>query len=291
MDKLRAMQTFMKIAEESSLTAAAHALRTSLPTVVRTLSCLEAHLQTRLVQRTTRRLSLTEEGRRYLAHCRAILAEIEEVESTLVDREREPCGGITVTAPVLLGQMLVAPAVQRFVQQHPQVRCRLLLVDRLVDLVDEQIDVAVRIDRLADSTLIGHPISTVRRVVVASPALLKRQGMPRHPRDLLKRNCVSAGRPWLFREGTREFSMQFEGNLEFNIGGPAIDACVAGLGYGMFLSYQVAQPVRRRQLKIVLEDFEREPLPVCIVYPHARLLPQRTRVFIEWMRRELKGVL
>ncbi len=291
MDKLRAMQTFVRIVDEGSLTAAAQALNTSLPSVVRTLASLESHLQARLLQRTTRRLSLTDEGRRYLEHCRAILGEIDDIEASLADQDQEPRGTITITAPVLLGQMVVAPAVRYFVQRHPQVRCNLLLLDRVVNLVEEQVDVAVRIDHLADSCLVGHSISTIRRVVVASPAFLRRYGTPRHPKDLQQANCVMAGRPWLFREGTREFTLQVSGNLDFNIGAPAIDACVEGLGFGMFLSYQVAPQVRRRQLRIVLEDYERAPMPLSIVYPHARLLPRRTRVFIEWMKSELKARL
>jgi len=287
MDKLRAMQTFVRIVDEGSLTGAAHVLNTSVPSVVRMLASLETHLQARLLQRTTRRLSLTDEGRRYLAHCRAILGEIDDIEASLADQQTEPCGAITVTSPVLLGQMVVAPATRRFVQQYPQVRCKLLLLDRVVNLVEEQVDIALRIDHLADSSLVGHSVSMIRRVVVASPDFLHRHGMPSHPKELQQANCVSAGRPWLFREGEREFSLQVSGNLDFNIGAPAIDACVAGMGFGMFLSYQVAPQVHSKQLCIVLQAFERAPMPLSIVYPHARLLPRRMRLFIEWMKSEL----
>lgn len=287
MDKLRAMQTFVRIVDEGSLTAAAQALDTSAPSVVRTLASLEAHLRTRLLHRTTRHLSLTGEGQRYLARCRSILAEVDDLETSLADQAPEPRGTLTVTAPVLLGQMIVAPALGRFVQAHRHVRCRLLLLDRLVNLVEEQVDVAIRIDDLADSSLIGHRVGAVRRVVVASPACLRRVGTPAHPRDLLKLDCVSGGRPWLFREGDRDFSLTVEGSLEFNMGAPAIEACGEGLGFGMFLSYQVAPMVRRRRLRIVLEPYERPPMLLSIVYPNARLLPRRTRVFVDWMKTEL----
>ena len=286
-DKLRAMQAFVSIVDEGSLTAAARALNVSLPSVVRQLAGLEAHLHTRLLNRTTRSLKLTEEGREYLERCRAALAAIEEAEAALRAGESEFCGSLTITAPVLLGQMKVAPALRRFVQRYEKVRCRLLLLDRRVNLVEEQVDVGIRIDYLADSTLVCRPVGSVRRGVVASPAYLRRHGEPRRPHDLLSANCILAGRPWLFREGVRDFSLQLHGNLDFNIGAPAIEACVEGMGFGMFLSYQVEAQVAQGQLQVVLQAFERAPMPLCVVYPQARLLPQRTRVLIEWMRREL----
>jgi DNA-binding transcriptional LysR family regulator len=133
-------------------------------------------------------------------------------------------------------------------------------------------------------------VGSVRRVVVASPAYLRRHGVPRHPRELLRANCVSAGRPWLFQEAGRDLSMQLSGNLEFNIGAPAIEACAEGVGLGMFLSYQVAPLVAQGHLRIVLEAFERPPMPLSIVYPQARQLPRRTRLFIDWMKLELAAV-
>lgn len=289
-DKLRAMQTFVCIADEGSLTAAAYALNVSLPSVVRQLAALEAHLRARLFNRTTRSMSLTEEGRIYLERCRAVLTDVADAEAALGAGETEPCGALVITAPVLLGQMKVAAAVRRFAQRYEKVRCRLLLLDRIVNLVEEQVDVGIRIDQLADSTLISCPVASVRRVVVASPAYLDRHGTPEHPLDLRRANCLSAGRPWLFREGGRDLSLQLSGNLEFNIGAPAIEACLEGLGLGMFLSYQVAPYVAEGRLRIVLEAFERPPMPLSIVYPQARLLPRRTRAFIDWMKLELSNV-
>lgn len=289
-DKLRAMQTFVCIADEGSLTGAAHALNVSLPSVVRQLAALEAHLRTRLFNRTTRSLNLTEEGRVYLERCRSVLADIADAEAALDAGDGEPYGTLVATAPVLLGQMVVAPALRRFTQRYDKVRGKLLLLDRIVNLVEEQVDVAIRIDQLADSTLISCPVGSVRRVVVASPAYLRRHGVPRHPRELLRANCVSAGRPWLFQEAGRDLSMQLSGNLEFNIGAPAIEACAEGLGLGMFLSYQVAPLVAQGHLRIVLEAFERPPMPLSIVYPQARQLPRRTRLFIDWMKLELAAV-
>ena len=295
MDKLKAMLTFTRIAEAGSLTAAARALDSSLPAVVRSLAALEAHLGVRLLNRSTRRISLTEEGRHYLEDCRQVLSAVEEAESALTAEAAEPSGQLTITAPVLFGQMHVAPAVTRFVQRHEKVRCSLQLHDRVVNLLEEGIDVGIRIGKLDDSNLVAQQVGMMRRVVVASPAFLRRHGVPKHPRELLDYNClrfIAIGRGtsvWTFYEKGKPFVVPVTGNLDFNQAAPAVQACVDGLGFGMFLGYQPAPFIRAKRLKIVLEQFEPPPRPVSVVYPHARLLPARTRVFIEAMKRELRG--
>lgn len=292
MDKLRAMQTFVGIADAGSLTAAAEALGSSLPAVVRLLAALEADLNVRLFNRSTRRIALTAEGRRYLDTCRQVLAAVEEGENALTAQAAEPSGTLTITAPVLFGQMHVAPAVTRFVQRYPKVRCSVQLHDRVVNLLEEGIDAGVRIGPLDDSTLVAQQIGSLRRVIVASPAFLRRHGTPKHPRDLLEFNCVrfhtGPMRGWTFYENGKPFVVPVTGNLDFNQAAPAVAACAAGLGFGNFLSYQPAPHVRDKQLRVVLQDFEPLPRPISVVYPHARLLPARTRVFIEWMKQEFR---
>jgi len=291
MDKFRAMQVFAAIADQGSLTAAAAALGSSLPAVVRTLAAYEAELGVRLFNRTTRRISLTEEGREHLANCRDLLERVAASELALTRGVAEPAGHLTLTAPVLFGQMHVAPSVTRFVQAHPRMRCSLVLLDRVVNLLEEGMDLGIRIGRLEDSSLVAQPLGRIRRVVVATPAWLRRNGTPRHPRDLLKANCIRmlAGPPtWGdFQENGRSFRVPVTGNLEFNHVWPAVQACAAGAGIGMFFSYQVAPYLEARQLKVVLERFELPPRPISIVYPHARLLPARTRAFIDWVRADI----
>ncbi|MCF8177470.1 MAG: LysR family transcriptional regulator [Sulfuritalea sp.] len=291
MDRLRAMQTFVAIADAGSLTSAARVLGASLPAVVRTLAALEAHLGVRLFNRTTRRLSLTTEGRSHIASCRQLLAGIDEAEAALRRENTEPAGALTITAPVLFGQMYIAPLVTRFVQRYPKVTCRLLLLDRLVDLVDEGIDVGIRIGELADSSLVARTLGEISRIVVASPDYLNQRGIPKHPRDLLDANCVrfiGATAPWwTFLDGKRKFTLSVTGNLEFNHAAPAVEACAAGLGFGMFISYQAAPYLADGRLVRVLENFEPSPRSISVVYPHARLLPTRTRVFVDWIRKEL----
>ncbi|WP_150562164.1 LysR family transcriptional regulator [Pandoraea cepalis] len=294
MDKLRAMQTFVAIVDQGSLSAAARALDSSLPAVVRTLAALETSLDVRLLNRTTRRIALTEEGRTYLDTCRQILSELQEAEARLAARHEAPSGTLVVTAPVLFGQLHVAPALYRFLRAYPAVKCRLLLNDRVVNLWEEGIDVGIRISPLDDSTLVAQSLGAIRRVVVASPACLAEQGEVTHPHDLAGKNCIRSHGggfgQWRFWEGGREFVVPVDGNLEVSHGLTAIDACLGGMGYGCFLSYQVAAPMADGRLVRVLKDYEGPARPVNIVYPHARLLPSRTRVFVEWMKRELRDV-
>lgn len=291
MDKLRAMQAFIHIAEEGSLTAAARVMSSSLPAMVRTLAALEADLGVRLFNRTTRRISLTEEGRRHLQSCKMLLSNLQDAEAALTKEAGEPAGHLSITAPMLFGQMHVAPAVTRFVQHYPQMRCSVMLVDRVVNLLEEGIDVGIRIGSLEDSTLVAQSVGSIRRMVVASPAHLRRHGTPQHPNELLKANCVCVTDHVLgwgpFNDHGKQLRLAVSGNLEFNQNAPAIEACIAGVGFGVFMSYQVAPFLKSKQLRVVLADFEPPPLPLSLVYPHARLLPKRSRVFIEWMKNEL----
>ncbi|MBS0429196.1 MAG: LysR family transcriptional regulator [Proteobacteria bacterium] len=295
MDRLKAMHTFVQIADHGSLTRAADAMGSSLPAVVRSLAALEAHLGARLFQRTTRRIALTDEGRRYLASAREVLLAADAADRALSDEARELAGHLTVTAPVLFGHMYVAPAIVRFMQQHPQIRCTVLLHDRSVNLLEEGIDVGIRISPLEDSSLVAQRLGTIRRVVVASPAWLRARGAaPEHPRELAHETVVQ-GRVdgpshWTFHEGGKAFNVPVTSRLAFNHLAPAIEACADGMGLGMFFSYQVQGHVADGRLQKMLEDFEPPPRPVSVIYPHARLLPARTRAFVDWMRREFSGL-
>jgi DNA-binding transcriptional LysR family regulator len=293
MDKLKAMQTFVQIADAGSLSAAARAQGGSLPAVVRTLALYEAHLGVRLFNRSTRRISLTPDGRQHLASCRQLLGAVAEAEAALREGATQPTGTLTVTAPVLFGQLHVAPAVTRFVQQHPQLQCRVVLLDRVVNLLEEGFDMGLRIGHLDDSSLVARALGEVRRPVVASPAYLARVGQPQHPRDLQQANCIHRidGRnAWgPFQEHGRLFDVEVSGQLAFNHNAPAVAACVLGGGFGQFFSYQVAAELQRGELVEVLQDFQGPPTHVQVVYPHARLLPVRARLFIDWMRQELAG--
>ena len=290
-DKLKAMQTFVRIADHGSLTAAARALDASLPSVVRSLAALERALQVRLFNRTTRRVVLTDEGRQYLDACRQALAAVDEADRVAGAGAHAASGRLTITAPVLFGQLHVAPAVTRFVQRHPRVQVDLVLLDRVANLLEEDFDAGIRIGALPDSSLVARELGSVRRLLVASSGYLRRHGRPAHPRDLQRFNCLrrTDASHWTFYEDNGAFTVAVSGNLRFNHVAPTIDACVAGIGFGIFMSYQVGALVRQGKLKTVLEAFEPPPQPIHLVVPQVRLMTTRARLFVDAMVRELRG--
>lgn len=293
MDKLTAMQTFVTIVDAGSLTQAAGRLGKALPTVVRSLASLERALGVPLLRRTTRRMSLTEEGRLYVERCRRILADVAETEQALTHQQSEPRGELRVTAPVLYGQRKVMPAVIGFLREHERVTVDLVLLDRVVNLVEEGIDVGIRIASLADSSVIATRVGEVRSVVVASRSLLRRVGVPKHPRDLERGPHVGfhreGGSPsaWSFEADGGTVSVPIRGRLSCNQGAAALEACAAGLGFGRFLSYQVEPFVADGRLRIVLSRFEPPPIPIHVVFAHARLMSPRVRAFVDWMKERL----
>jgi DNA-binding transcriptional LysR family regulator len=275
-DKLRAMKSFVRIVEKGSLTGAAADLGVSLPSMVRTLAALERELGVTLLNRTTRRINLTDDGRRYLEYCRPILDHVQEAEAALHARRTVPHGTMAVTASVAFGQDYVAPVVNEFLRLYSGVTVDLLLVNRVVNLVEEGFDAAVRIGHLRDSSLVAIPLTSVRRVVCASPAYLRDHGLPRHPEDLRAHRCVrftglAPHAEWPFRVKSRRLAVSTTDVLVCNEAGVAIEACAMGLGLGSFLSYMVAPLRRSGALQYVLEDFEIEPLPVQFVHPHSRI--------------------
>jgi DNA-binding transcriptional LysR family regulator len=274
MDKLRAMQTFVRIVDRGSLTAAADALESSLPSVVRTLAALEAELDVRLLNRTTRRIALTDEGREYYERCKRVLAEVDEAEAALSARRAAPKGRLRVTAPVMFGRLHVAPVATEFIAKHAAVQLDLVLLDRVVDLLEEGIDVAVRIAALPDSSLVAQPVGETRRVHCASPDYLRRAGTPKSPAELARHRCVNFS----------GLGSDKESNLVLTTNqiDVALDACLAGIGIGQFLCYQVQGLLDAGKLERVLAAFEPAPLPIHVIYPHARLLSSNVRAFVDW---------
>ncbi len=292
MNKFAAMHTFVRIVDEGSLTAAADSLGKALPTVVRSLAVLEESLGVRLLQRTTRRMALTEEGRIYLERCRRILADVAEAEEAISEQQAEPRGELRVTAPVRFGELHVAPAVVGFLEAHSKVKVELLLLDRVVDLIQEGIDIAIRIASPADSTLVVTRVGEVRQVVCASPELLDRVGEPRHPSELARQPVIyfqgaTPAPQWSFSEEGRPFGVPIDAAFACNHAAASVDACAAGLGFGRFLSYQVESLIAQGRLRRVLSDFELPPIPVQVVFAHARLMSPRIRAFVDWMKEAL----
>ena len=292
MDKLVAMQVFVQIVDHGSLTGAAQHLDRSLPTIVRTLANLETTLGAQLIRRTTRTMSVTPEGQRYLRHCRQILADVAEAENGLRDDGGELQGEVRMTAPVLFGTRYVVPAISKFLIEHPQIHVDLLLADNISDIVDEGIDLALRIGVLPDSAMVATPLGEMRRVVCASPGLIE-QYQVAHPRDLSQVPCIrfrreSTGSTWHFQTDGRELSVQVSGPLTCNQTAAAADACADGIGFGQFLAYQVEPYIRAGALVITLDNFERAPLAVSLIRSGGRSLAPRLRVLSDWLKQALK---
>lgn len=286
MDKLRAMAAFVRIVDAGSLTAAADTLDVSQPSMVRMLAALEEAVGVRLLHRTTRRMALTDEGREYYERCKLVLAAVDEAEASLTARRAEPRGRLSITSSVTFGRALLAPLVIDFMAAHPRLRVELVLLDRVIDLVEEGVDVAVRLAHLPDSSLVAVPVGQTRRIVLGSRALIRR-----HPlagtASLQAAPCVS----FLGLVSPREWPLASDGALArvpvntvfaTNQIDAAIVACRRGLGYGQFFDYQVQDALRSGTLKPVLEPHWPAPTPIHVVYPQARLLSGNVRSFVDF---------
>ena len=287
MDRLEAMSILLAVVDAGSLSGAARRLGMPLPTVSRKVAELEAHLRARLLHRTTRQLSLTEAGAAYVAACRRILDEVGEAERIATGEYGAPKGELAVTAPIVFGRLHIVPVVAEFLAQYPEIRIKLLLTDRVVHLMEEQIDVALRIGELPDSTLMASRIGTVCPVVCASPAYLAQRGVPAGPEALAAHDCIGfdvleSRRAWVFGDGKSTVSVPVIPRLEVNTAEAAIAAATLGVGLIRVLSYQVAEAVGNGALDVILQDHEPAPLPVSLVHKGQTPLPRKLRVFLDF---------
>lgn len=259
----------------------------------RKLSELEKHLGTRLLNRSTRRLTLTDAGQSYLAACRRILDEVSEAERIAAGEYSSPTGELVITAPVVFGRLHVLPVITGFLAVYPQVNVRLTLSDRITQLVEEHIDLAVRIGELPDSAMVAIRVGSIRRIVCASPAYLAMHGTPEKPPDLAGHNCITfeglaAPATWSFGAGKMETTVAVRSRLQVNTAEAAIDAAIAGLGLTKVLSYQADAAVRAGALRVVLEPFEPPPWPVSLVHAGQGRLPVKLRAFLDFAAPRLK---
>lgn len=296
MDRFEAMSTLLAVVEAGSLSAASRRLRTPLATVSRRLSELEAHLKTRLLNRSSRRLTLTDAGAAYIAACRRILDQIEEAEHVASGEYRSPTGELAVTASMLLGRRHVVPVAAAFLDAYPQVMLRLRLTDRLVNLQEEHLDVGIRIGALPDSTMMARQVGTVRSVVCASPAYLAARGHPTTPQELSAHDCVSfmgftSPDVWTFPVGGKHTPVTVRSRLVVDAAEAVLDAAIAGAGITRLYSYHVADAVRDGRLEVLLTGFEPRPLPVNIVYLGGGLVPLKVRAFIDFAAPPLRARL
>lgn len=294
MDRLESMTILLAVVDAGSLSAAARHLGMPLATVSRKVAALETHLGTRLLHRTTRQLALTEAGGSYVAACRRILEEIAEAERTATGEYAAPKGELTITASVVFGRLHIVPVVAEFLAQYPEIEIKLVLTDRVVHLMDEQVDVAVRIGDLPDSSFIATRVGTVRRVVCASPGYLAAHGVPLAPGDLAAHDCISfevleSRRAWVFGTGKSAQSVSVHARLAVNTVDAAIAAATLGAGVIRVLSYQVMDALRDDRLRIVLAPFEAAPLPVSLLHKGQAPLPLKLRAFLDFVTPRLRA--
>lgn len=287
MDRLHTMEVFVAVADEGSFARAAAALRLSPPAVTRAISALEERLGARLFNRTTRSLSLTEEGAAYLGECRRLLEDFEGVEQAISGLAGTASGHLRITSSVTFGRICVTPLLAAFLRDHQRISATLLCLDRVVDIVEEGIDVGIRIADLPDSSLIARRVGHVRRVLVASPDYLASAPPLTSPADLARHETIvttslAQSADWRLPNKGKMVPVGIRPRLEINDAAAAIGEAERGGGIAMVLSYMVKEAIDADRLKLVLDQFMPEPVAVSIVYPQARILAGKVRAFVDY---------
>ncbi len=296
MDRLESMSILLAAAEEGSLSAASRKLGIPLATVSRKISDLESSLKARLLIRSSRQLTLTDAGRDYAAACKRILELAGEAERAVAGEYSAPKGDLVIAAPIVFGRLHVLPVVIEFLKTYPEIDIRLIQSDRLANLLDDHIDVAVRIGELPDSSLVAKRLGAIRRVACASPAYFAAHGKPQDPAELASHDCItfenmSTPAAWKFGTGKTEISVAIHTRLVVNTAEAAVDAAIAGAGVTRLLSYQVAYALAEGSLVTALEDFEPAPWPVSLIHGGQGMLPLKLRAFLDFAAPRLKGRL
>jgi DNA-binding transcriptional LysR family regulator len=297
MDRLDAMRAFVMTVERGSLASAARGLGKSAATATRAIALLETRLGTRLLHRTTRGVRLTLAGERYLATCREVLSTLDAGERGAAAEQEQPSGLLTVTAPLMFGQLHLRPLLDLFLDQNPAVRARLLLLDRVVNVVEEGVDVAVRLGHLADSSLLVTRLGRVRRVLCASPAYLARRGKPKDPAALREHACImerdgAETDLWrFFSPNGRSSTVAVRPRLVVNSAAAAVASAVAGHGITRVMSYQAASAVKAGKLRVLLAQHEPPHIPVSLVLPPGRTQTSKQRAFVAFVAAPLRTAL
>lgn len=288
MDRLEAMSVLLAAVDSGSLSKASRNLRLPLATVSRKVTELETHLNAALLIRSAKGLELTPAGRSYVTAAKSIIEQLTEAERAAAGEYTEPKGDLVITAPVMFGRMHVLPVVTRFLEAYPDVSAALVMTDRVTHFLDDQVDVALRIGPLPDSSLIATSLGTVRHVICASPEYIAANGAPATPDDLAGHRVVafqsvSVLSPWIFEKDGTELKASFRSRLSVNTIDAAIDAAISGAGLVRAVSYQIADHVRAGRLAVVLEAFEQRPRPVHLVYDAQSRLPLKLRAFVDFV--------
>ncbi|MGE0280291.1 MAG: LysR family transcriptional regulator [Rhizobiaceae bacterium] len=296
MDRFEAMRVLLAVVDTGGFSAAARRIGSPLATVSRRVADLESHLGIRLLNRTSRRIELTDAGRDYVEAARRILSEVGEAERAVAGEYASPRGLLTVTAPLVFGRLHVVPVIVEFLKAYPDVSVNLTLNDRIVSFDEDHIDAAIRIGVLPPSSLVAVRLGEVRRIVCASPDYLVARGEPKRPADLQGHGCIAfegmvMADGWRFGDGKSGASVPIRSRLSVNTAEAAIDAAIAGLGVTRVLSYQVATPLRDGRLRTVLDEYAPPPLPVHLVRATGRMPPHKVRALFDFAAPRLRASL
>lgn len=294
MDQLHLMKVYVAVAEAEGFAAAARRLKLSPPAVTRAIATLEAQLSVRLLNRTTRHVRMTDAGERYLVDIRRILLDVQTANDAAAGINATPKGHLSVTAPVLFGRMFVLPGIVEYLNRYPETKVDALFYDRVVNMMEEGIDVGVRIGELSDSSMQALRVGTIRMVLCASPEYLKNSGVPQLPRELIQHTLLASsagdlGKDWKFYDGGREQVVRINPRMTVSTNDAAIEAAKAGLGITRLLSYQVADALGAGELEIVLANYEGPAKPVHIVHREDRFSSSKVRAFIDLMVERLRN--
>ena len=294
MDRLDAMQVLLAVVDEGSLSAGSRKLRAPLPSVSRKVAELERHLGTRLLIRTSRNIQLTDAGRDYVAAARQIVNQIKEAELRASGEYEVPRGELRITATIEFGRMLVLPLAFEFLQQHPEIRIDAISANRFLDLVEDHIDVGVRIGPLADSSLVAVKVGQIRHVTCASPDYLAAKGTPLTPEDLANHDAVQFGKlvlNWTDPGSDTTYESGLNIRVHTSDVSAACRATMQGLGVARLPSYIIAESLASGELIEILKDYAPKPFPIHLVYVKQGLLPLKTRAFVDWMTPRIRQAL
>jgi len=295
MDRLEGMSIFVAVVESGSLTSAGRRLGMPLPTVSRKLAELEEHLGARLLLRSTRRLTLTDAGSAYFQSCKRILDEVGDAERQVAGEQLAPKGELVLTAPIVFGRLHILPVVNEFLAAYPEINIRIWLSDRNMHLLEDRLDLAVRIGALPDSSMLATRVGEVRYIVCGSPGHFEQWGIPTDLDQLANRPSIAfdmLGSPpsWTFRlgENGRDHTVAIRPRLTVNTAEAALDAAIAGVGITRVLSYQAARAIKEGRLRVVLDAFEQQPLPIWLLHQAQGTIPLKLRSFIDFAAPRLR---
>ena len=293
MDRLEAMSVLLAVSEAGSISAASRKLKVPLATISRKVSELESHLNARLLMRSNRQITLTEAGRSFVAASRRILQELGDAEREVSGEQKILKGELVLSAPIALGRFHLLPVVNDFLKDYPSMDVRMMLADRRLNLIEDHIDIGLRVGDLADFSLVARKVGSVRRVVCASPTYLKRRGRPKTPDELKNHDCITfentlSAQTWSLNVGKVEKHFPIHSRLIVSTAEAATDAAVAGIGLTRMLDYQIAAQLREGALKLVLKSFRSPPKPVHLIYEAGQHLPLKIRTFLDYAGPRLK---